>query len=273
MIVNLRQVLQIAEEQSFAIPAFNVYNLETALGVAAAARELQSPVIFQVYSRLFTDGVAQYLAPAILKLIEDIPVPCAFHLDHGAGMPEVQKALRSGATGIMIDASVHPLQENINTTKKVVDLCESIGIPVEGELGHIGTTKDTQQSEFTKIDEAIRYVADTGVSALAIMIGTAHGRYRQAPKLDIERLGAIAKEVKIPIVLHGGSGIEEDQIKQAVRAGVRKINFGTDVCYAFLNSVRSVSSDIIGVDMFMKEPTNAVKAFACEKISLLRDLS
>lgn len=270
MLVNLSQVLSIADQESIAIPAFNVYNLETAMGVAHAANALKAPVIFQVYSRLFTNNLAQYLAPSILKLIEDLPVPCVFHLDHGVSMAEVQKALRSGATGIMIDASKWALDENIRKTKDVVSLCSSVDVPVEGELGHVGTTKDAVQTEFTKVDEAVRFVEETGVGALAVMIGTAHGRYLQAPKLDIKRLAEIAKETRIPIVLHGGSGIPDEQIRQAIAAGVRKVNFGTDVCYSFLNSVRTVSEDIVGVDLFMKEPTASVEAFAREKITLLR---
>ncbi|NCC12140.1 MAG: class II fructose-bisphosphate aldolase [Spirochaetia bacterium] len=270
MLVNLSQVLSIAEQESIAIPAFNVYNLETAMGVAHAAEALNSPVIFQVYSRLFTNNLAQYLAPSILKLIEDLPVPCAFHLDHGASMAEVQKALQSGASGIMIDASKWELDENIRLTKEAVTLCSSVGVPVEGELGHVGTTKDAVQAEYTKVDEAVRFIQETGVAALAVMIGTAHGRYLQAPKLDIKRLSEIADATRIPIVLHGGSGIPDDQIRQAIASGVRKVNFGTDVCYSFLNSVRSTSEDIVGVDLFMKEPTAAVEAFAREKITLLR---
>jgi fructose-bisphosphate aldolase class II len=186
-------------------------------------------------------------------------------------MNAVQKALRSGATGIMIDASKLSLDQNIMTTKAVVDLCSAVDVPVEGELGHIGTTSDKEQSEYTKVDEAGRYVAETGVQALAVMIGTAHGHYRQAPVLAINRLKAIAQEVKIPIVLHGGSGIPDEQIRSAIRAGVRKINFGTDICMSFLDAVRSVSSEIVAVDLFMQSPIESVKAFAKEKIALLRE--
>ena len=271
MLVNLNRVLSLATEASIAVPAFNVYNLETAVGVAQAAREMNAPVIFQVYSRLFTDGHAAHLAPSIQHLIEDLPVPCAFHLDHGASMNAVQKALRSGATGIMIDASKLSLDQNIKTTRAVVDLCSAVDVPVEGELGHIGTTRDAVQSEYTKVDEACKYVTETGVKALAVMIGTAHGQYRQAPVLAIDRLLAISQEVKIPIVLHGGSGIPDEQIRSAIRAGVRKINFGTDVCMSFLNAVRSVSSEIVAVDLFMQAPIESVKAFAMEKIALLRE--
>ena len=270
MLVSLKEVLALGERHGCAIPAFNVYNTETVQGVMKAAQELKAPVIFQMYSRLYDSELASLVAPSILAAIGQMDVPCAFHLDHGAGEPEVMRALRYGASGVMIDASAHPLEENIAITRKVVEWAGACGVDVEGELGHVGTTKDAAMGEFTKVDEAVRFVKETGVAALAILVGTAHGRYKQAPKLDIERIAAIREATgKLPLVLHGGSGVPDDQIRAAIEAGIRKINFGTDVCYSFLDGVFSVSRDIVAIDLFMKDPVNCVKAYAAEKIRLL----
>ncbi|HEY8463419.1 MAG TPA: class II fructose-bisphosphate aldolase [Bacillota bacterium] len=268
-LVDLKTVLDIAEKKGCAIPAFNVYNMETVMGVASAAAATNSVVILQVYSRLFDSSIGNFLAPIIRQAIDQVKVKAVFHLDHGASEVEVIRAIKLGATGIMRDASALPLEENIQATKRIVTLCDSVDIGVEGELGHIGTTKDAKLSEYTKVDEAVRYAKETGVTALAIMVGTAHGRYKQAPKLDIQRISDIKKATKLPLVLHGGSGVPDDQIRLAIQAGIRKINFGTDLCYAFLDSVFNVSREIVAIDLFMKEPIEAVKRFAIEKIKLL----
>lgn len=269
MLVNLKEILDIAEKGGFAVPAFNVYNMETVMGAIEAAEEAKAPVILQSYSRLFKEGSAFYLAPIILKAAESASVPVCFHLDHGAGELEVTRALRYGCTGIMIDASALDFEDNIAMTKKIVDTCGYLGVPVEGELGHVGTVNDTSMDEFTNVAEAKTFVEKTGVAALAVLVGTAHGRYKKPPKLDIERIADIKKATGIPLVLHGGSGIPDDQIVASIKAGIRKINFGTDVCYSFLDGVFGVSRDIVAIDLFMKEPIKAVKAFALSKINLL----
>ena len=269
MLVNLKEILDIAEAKKFAVPAFNVYNMETAMGVIDAAEELNAPVILQCYSRLFTNGEAYYLSPVILAAAAKAKVPVCFHLDHGAGYAEVAKAVRYGCSGVMIDASAHELDVNIEITKKVSDMCAELGIPVEGELGHVGTVNDETMGEYTKVDEAIKFVNETGVTALAILVGTAHGRYKQAPRLDIERIRDIKAAVGIPLVLHGGSGIGDDQILASIEAGIRKINFGTDICYAFLDKVFETTREKIGIDIFMKDAVANVSDFAKSKIKLL----
>ena len=142
MLVTLRDILQMAEKGGYAVPAFNVYNMETVMGVIAAAEAEKSPVILQSYSRLFTNEEGYYVAPVALAAAHRASVPVCFHLDHGAGEKEVERALRYGATGIMIDASTLPLDENIAATRAVCERCAYVGIGVEGELGHIGSTKD-----------------------------------------------------------------------------------------------------------------------------------
>jgi ketose-bisphosphate aldolase len=269
VLVNLKDILEIAEQKGFAVPAFNTYNMETVMGVIEAAEELRAPVIIQSYSRLFKEGSGYYLAPVILAAAQKTSVPVCFHLDHGASKLEVTRAIRYGCTGIMIDASANPLKENIAATKDVVEQCGYVGIPVEGEIGHVGTVNDAAMGEFTTVEEAKIFAEATGVAALAILVGTAHGRYKQAPKLDIQRIADIKAATGIPLVLHGGSGVPDNQIKAAIEAGIRKINFGTDLCYAFLDEIFAASRDIFAIDLFMKDAVKSVKAFAAEKIRLL----
>lgn len=269
MLTNLKTLLDIAEERGCAIPAFNVYNQETALGAIYAAEAADSCVILQMYSRLFDNYEAEFIAPSVVAAAQRSKVKVAFHLDHGANDAAVMKALRWGCTGIMRDASALPYAQNVAVTKNVCDMAHAVGVPVEGELGHIGVAKDGVSTEYTKADEAKRFVEETGADALAILVGTAHGHYKQAPVLALERIAEIHAATKAHLVLHGGSGVPDDQIIAAVKAGIRKINFGTDVCCAYIDELRKVSSDIIAVDLFMKEPVQAVKRFCLSKIALL----
>ena len=271
MLVSLQEILAIAEKGGFAVPAMNVYNMETVMGVIAAAEESRAPIIIQSYSRLFTNEEGYYIAPIILAAAKKATVPVCFHLDHGAGIPEVTRAMRYGATGIMIDKSTLPMEENIAITKSVVDTCAAIGIGVEGEIGHVGVAAngDEQTTEFTTVEEAKTFVEGTGVCALAIAVGTAHGRYKKTPTLGIERIAEIHAETNVHLVLHGGSGVPDDQIKDAIKAGIRKINFGTDLCYSFLDQVFATSRDKIAIDLFMKDSIENVKKFAKSKIKLL----
>lgn len=271
MLVSFNEILSLADKGGFAIPAFNVYNMETVMGVISAAEELRAPVILQCYSRLFANEEGYYVAPVILAAAKKATVPVCFHLDHGAGEKEVMRAVRYGATGIMIDASTKPLAENIAETKKVVELCSYNSIEVEGEIGHIGSAAAGDNlTASTTVDEAVTFAKGSGVRALAIMVGTAHGHYKKAPKLDIDRIAEIhASLPEVSLVLHGGSGVPDEQIVSAVKAGIRKINFGTDVCYSFLDKVFETSRSIIAIDLFMKDAIAGVKAFAESKINLL----
>ncbi len=269
MLTDMKTLLDIAEKKQCAIPAFNVYDMSTALGVLHAAEEADACVIMQMYSRLFSNYEAEFIAPAIVAAARRANVKVAFHLDHGASDEVVYKALCWGCTGVMRDASSLPLDENTAVLKNIVHMAHTLGVSVEGELGHIGSAKDGVSTEYTKVDEAVRFVEETGVDALAILVGTAHGHYKQAPVLALERIAEIHAATKAHLVLHGGSGVPDDQIQAAVKAGIRKINFGTDVCYALLDEIRNTSADIVAVDLFMKEPTQAVKRFALSKIALL----
>ena len=269
MLVTLKEILDAAEKGEYAVPAFNTYNMETVMGVIAAAEQEKAPVIIQSYSRLFNSDNGYYLSPIILAAAQKASVPVCFHLDHGATELEVIRGIRYGCSGIMIDASALPLKENIELTNKVAQWCKDADISVEGEIGHVGSVNDATMSELTTVTEAKEYAGRTNVDALAVLVGTAHGRYKKPPKLDIQRIEDIKKEVSAHLVLHGGSGIPDDQITEAIKAGIRKINFGTDICYSFLDAVFATSRDKVAVDLFMKDAVESVKAFAAEKIRLL----
>lgn len=273
MLVSLKEIIAMAEKGNFAVPAFNVYNLETVMGVLDAAEELRAPVILQVYPRLVNEQVGYFIAPAALAGAKKATVPVCFHLDHGPDELTAQKMLRWGATGIMYDGSVHPLEENIKNTKHIVEICEAVGVSVEGELGHVGSVNDDSMGDFTDPQEAKRFVEETGVCCLAVLIGNAHGHYKKTPNLDIERVKAIREATGgMPLVLHGGSGIPDEQVKAAIRAGIRKMNIGTDVCCAFADGTKETMDDpnrSIGVDVFMKHPIQTVKKLAMEKIKLV----
>lgn len=273
MLVNLKEVLSMAEAGGYCIPAFNVYNMETVMGVLKAAEAEKAPIIMQVYPRLMKEEAGYFLAPVIKAAAEKASVPVCFHLDHGPSELETTRSIRWGATGIMLDGSTLPFEENIALTKRVVDTCSYLDVQVEGELGHVGTTKDEDMDEFTTPEDAKRFVEETGVACLAVAVGTAHGRYTKPPKLDIERIEKIREATnKTALVLHGGSGVPDEEIRKAVKAGVRKMNFATDVCYTFLDCCKEEllkEDHAVAVDNFMKKPIEAVRDFCITRIRLV----
>ena len=269
MLVNMKELLAAAERKGCAIPAFNVYNGETALAMFKAAEEADACIIVQMYSRLFMSEEAEFIAPSIVDAANRSKAKICFHLDHGSCDEAVARAIRWGCTSVMRDASALPFEENAAVLARVVHFAHDLDISVEGELGHIGFAKDGVPTDYPQVDEALRYCELTGVDALAVAVGTAHGHYKQAPVLAIDRIRELHEAIPAALVLHGGSGVPDDQIRAAVAAGIRKVNFGTDVCVSFLDAVRKVDPSIIGVDTYMKEPVQAVKRFALEKIALL----
>lgn len=273
MLVNLKEILSLAEQGGYCIPAFNVYNMESVMGALYAAEECRSPVILQVYPRLMKEDTGYFLSPVILAAAQKATVPVCFHLDHGPSELETTRSLRYGATGIMLDGSTLPFEENIALTKRVADTCAYLDVQVEGELGHVGTTNDDTQDEFTTAEDAKRFVEETGVACLAVAVGTAHGRYKKPPKLDIERIKEIRKATNnTALVLHGGSGVPDEEIRKAVKAGIRKMNFATDVCYAFLDCCLAElqrPDRPVAIDTFMKKPIQAVKEFCITRIKLV----
>lgn len=271
MLVTLQEIISMAEQGNYCVPAFNVYNVETVMGVIDAAEETKAPVILQLYPRLINEQVGYYVSPAVLAAAQKASVPVCLHLDHAAGKQEVYRALRWGYTGIMQDGSTLSFEENVALTRSTVEMCATLGVGVEGEIGHVGSAADDSMGEFTDPAEAKAFVEQTGVCCLAVLVGNAHGHYKKTPKLDIERIKAIRHACGVPLVLHGGTGIPDEQVKAAVAAGVRKMNIGTDVCCAFAEGIRAALDDpnrSLAVDVFMKTAIESVKALAVNKIRL-----
>lgn len=244
-LVTLREVLGAAAAGGYAVGAFNCNNMEILQAIVAAAEAERSPVIVQASQGAIKYAGLDYIAAMAKTALASATVPVVLHLDHGTSYEQVIRCLAAGFSSVMIDASRLPLEENIALTKEVVKAARAVGASVEAELGRIGGTEDDisvaeREAFFTDPDEAAYFVEQTGVDALAVAIGTAHGPYRWEPKLDFERLSRIAAKVKVPLVLHGSSGVPAEDIKEAIRRGIRKINIDTDIRIAFVNRMREV---------------------------------
>ncbi|EJX1144572.1 ketose-bisphosphate aldolase [Listeria monocytogenes] len=248
MLVNMKQLLEVAKENKFAVGAFNVADSNFLRVVVEEAEKNNAPAIIAVHPTEldFTkDDFFQY----VLARIKNSPVPFVLHLDHGDNMGDVMRAVRCGFSSVMIDGSLLPFEENIRVTKEVVDVCHKRGVSVEGELGTIGKTGNSIEggvSEiiYTKPEEAEEYISRTGVDTLAVAIGTAHGIYPKdkEPKLRLDILKEIKALVNIPLVLHGGSANPDAEIAAAVEIGIQKVNISSDYKYAFYKKCREILS-------------------------------
>ncbi|MGE5543695.1 MAG: class II fructose-1,6-bisphosphate aldolase [Bacillota bacterium] len=240
-LVPMTQLLAKAEAGGYAVGAFNANNMEIVQAIAMAAEKEQAPVIMQASQGAIKYAGLEYIIGLVKIAAESSRVPIALHLDHGTSFEQVVKCIRGGFSSVMFDGSGLPLEENIRMTKKVLDIARPIGVSVEAELGKIGGTEDdisVKESLFTDPHEAEVFVKETGVDALAIAIGTAHGQYKGEPKLDFERLEKIRKLVNIPIVLHGSSGVPDAAITKAISLGIRKVNIDTNIREAFVARVK-----------------------------------
>lgn len=245
MLVSSRQLLLDAQKGKYAVPAFNVHNMETIQTVVEAAAELRSPIIVAA-----TPGTMKYAGPEFfIKMVEicsekyDIPV--AMHLDHHESYDEIVNAIQIGTKSTMIDASHLDFEENIAMVKKVVDYAHRFDVTVEGELGILGgqeddLVRDEKDSKYTNPAQAKEYVERTGIDSLAVAIGTAHGVYKEEPKLDFDRLAEIRAVVDVPLVLHGASGVPADQVKKAIELGITKVNIATELKMPFAEALREV---------------------------------
>ncbi|EDN9264897.1 ketose-bisphosphate aldolase [Listeria monocytogenes] len=248
MLVNMKQLLEVAKENKFAVGAFNVADSNFLRVVVEEAEKNNAPAIIAVHPTEldFTkDDFFQY----VLARIKNSPVPFVLHLDHGDNMGDVMRAVRCGFSSVMIDGSLLPFEENIRVTKEGVDVCHKLGVSVEGELGTIGKTGNSIEggvSEiiYTKPEEAEEYISRTGVDTLAVAIGTAHGIYPKdkEPKLRLDILKEIKDLVNIPLVLHGGSANPDAEIAAAVEIGIQKVNISSDYKYAFYKKCREILS-------------------------------
>ncbi len=243
-LLKLNEILQPAVGQAWAVGAFDTPNLDITQALVDGAAAEQAPVIFMVLPPTVCEDQWPALVALIQAEVERRKVPASILLDHGTSLGQVQCALDLGFSGIMIDASDKPLEENIALTRQVVEMAHPRGIPVEGELGHVGfgqevLNEDEQQARLTPVHEADRFVRETGVDALAVSIGTAHGLYRVKPKLDLERLAQIRQKVSLPLVLHGSSDTPDAQVRQAVEMGIDKVNVWTDVRLPYLRAMQA----------------------------------
>lgn len=240
-LVPMTEMLAKAESGGYAIGAFNANNMEIVQAIAMAAEKEQAPVIMQASQGAIKYAGLEYIIGLVRIAAESTRVPIALHLDHGTSFDQVVRCIRGGFSSVMFDGSQLPLEENIRITKKVLDMARPIGVSVEAELGKIGGTEDdisVKEGVFTDPREAEIFVKETGVDALAIAIGTAHGQYIGEPKLDFERLEKIKKLVNTPVVLHGSSGVPDAAITKAISLGIRKVNIDTNIREAFVARIR-----------------------------------
>ena len=240
-LVTTEEILRKADKEGYAVGAFNVENMEMVQAVIKALEELKAPGILQTTpSTVKYAGLDMYVAMVAAEA-KKTSVPIALHLDHGSSFELAMQALRSGYTSIMIDGSKLELEENIALSKRVADACRPSGIPVEAELGKVGGKEDDMSCDdpgYTEVADAVKFVEETGVTSLAVAIGTAHGIYKGVPKLDVERLSEIRKAVSIPLVLHGASGVPDDAVRECIKRGISKVNFATELRIAFSDGIK-----------------------------------
>ncbi len=235
MLVNLNDVLKEAQKNHYGVGLFNTTDTDMLQAVIEAAESTKSPVIIGTAEVLLPSGELQLIAPSIIHAAKRASVPVVVHYDHGLTFDRCIEALKLGFSSVMFDGSAGDLEENLKATREMVKICHSMGVSVEGEIGHVGqaSSGDNEASDmYTTPEEAVSFVQETGVDALAIAIGTAHGAYKSKPKLDIERLKAIRAALDTPLVLHGGSGLSDDDFKNTIAGGIAKVNIFTDLCVA-----------------------------------------
>ena len=278
-LVTTTELLKNAQEGNYAIGAFNVENMEMVMAVIQAAEELNSPVILQTTpSTVKYAGLDYYLANAKVAA-ERASVPVAMHLDHGSSFELAMQALRTGYTSIMIDGSHESFEDNIALSKAVVDASRPSGIPVEAELGKVGGKEDDldggDDNPYTDPDQAVEFVKRTGITSLAVAIGTAHGVYKGEPKLDLDRLSEIREVVDIPLVLHGTSGVPDETVTECVNRGICKVNYATDLRIAFTKGVSEVFSenpDVIDPKKYNACGKERVKEYVMSKMKVCKSV-
>jgi fructose-bisphosphate aldolase class II len=276
MLMNMKDLLAVANTNYFAVPAFNTSSNMILRGIMEACEEKQSPVIIAIHPDELS-FVRDSFVKAVIEEAHKATVPVCIHLDHGSTIDQVMEAIQSGFTSVMIDASTHSLEDNIVICRKVAELAHAVNVSVEGELGTIGTTGPEAEAGAEKIiytnpTDAVAFVQATSVDALAIAIGTSHGIYPKdmKPELELELLKVIKSKVNIPLVLHGGSANKDSEIAQSVKLGINKINISSDIKDAFYKKCREVLANPV-----LREPNSiyppciaAMKEVAYQKIAL-----
>ncbi|EPY2281027.1 tagatose bisphosphate family class II aldolase [Clostridium sporogenes] len=244
-ILSTREMLKKAQAGAYAIPAFNIHNLETLQVVVETAAELKSPVIIAGTPSTISDYAGpDYIAAMAEVAAEKYDIPIAIHLDHFENVEEIKKDINIGFKSCMIDASKRPFEENIKTVKEVVEYAHKYDVTVEAELGKLGGKEDDlvvseKDAMYTNPDDAVEFVNRTGVDSLAVAIGTAHGLYKGEAKLDFDRLKEIREKVSVPLVLHGASDVPDELVKKAISLGICKVNVATDLKIPFSDAVKN----------------------------------
>ncbi len=231
MLVPMTQLLEDAQAHRYAVGAFDVPNLESAEGALEAAVENSSPVIVAIAEAFFKDVRFETLVHAIREEALPLRVPVAIILDHGRSYESCMRAIQAGVTSVMFDGSSLPYEENVRITRDMVKAAKAIGVSTEAEIGHVGQGAEYEKTEeaLTKPEEAVRFAAETGVEALAVAVGTAHGQYKGEPAIHYDLLSRIHEAVKLPLVLHGGSSTGDERLKQSILHGIAKVNIYTDM--------------------------------------------
>ena len=278
MLVNMNEVLLPAKQKKYAVGLFNAVNLELARGIIAAAEATQSPVIMGTAEVLLPYGPLEEVSYYLIPMEKKANVPVVIHMDHGLRKETCLKALELGFSSIMYDCSTDPYEINIEKVREMAETAHSYGATIEGELGHVGDNPDSAEGDshledpsrfFTDPKMAKDYVEKTGVDALAIAVGNAHGAYKLPPKLDFERIRTIADTVKVPLVLHGGSGLTDNDFRRAIQEGISKVNIFTDINVAAVEAeFKKFDSMNKGIIDLIPAAVEAVKQECQKKMEL-----
>ena len=272
--MNVKELLKQCQASNQAVLATNFYNLETLQGVMRAAQVTESPVLLQL-TRSSIDYMGLKNAVVMARqAIADYGVNGWIHLDHGGSVELVERCLDAGFDSVMIDASEEPFDVNVATTRRVVELAAPYGVNVEAELGYVAKLGQQQGGGFTTPEEAKLFVEQTGVDALAVSIGSAHGFYKQAPKLDIERLAQIHAATDVALVLHVSSGIPHEMVQQAISNGIVKVNLATEIKDTFMRNLKGIltSTDEIDLRKVFPKATDVVVELLVEKYKMVKNL-
>lgn len=277
MLVNSKEVLKKAKEGKYAVPHFNINNLEWTRFILEECEKEKSPVILGV-----SEGAKKYMVgfhtvtEMVKAMVEElqITVPVVLHLDHGSSVASCKEAIDAGFTSVMIDASKYSVEENIQMTKEVVEYAHQKNVTVEAEIGHVGGEEDGVADElaYAKVEDAVRLAKETGIDSLAPALGSVHGIYKGEPKLDFQRMMEIKEKTNLPLVLHGGSGIPDELIKKSVTCGICKLNINTDLQIVWAKAVRSFlkgNQSVYDPRKVIKAGEQAIKDKIDEKIHLL----
>ena len=277
-LVTSEKMLLDAKKGGYAVGAFNVENMEMVKAVIAAAEELNAPVMLQTTPSTVKYGTLETFAGIVKAEAAKTKIPVCLHLDHGSSFELAVQAMKAGYTSVMIDGSHEDFENNIAVTKKVVDVAKAFGIPVEAELGKVGGKEDDLEADAdtnTDPQEAKEFVERTGVSSLAVAIGTAHGFYVGTPILDKPRVSAIKEVVEVPLVLHGASGLSEEDVRECVERGMCKVNFATELRVAYTDAVKKLLAEkpetfdpkklgVVGIEAVKEQVIARMKMCGCD---------